>query len=123
MRNRPIATIAVFLVSIVFFIGSVSVAEDIKSRLKARKPVIDALKNQGVVGENNRGFLEFIGSDRAEETIVSAENADRQKIYQAIARQQGTSADIVGSRRAIQILKKGKSGQWFQDSDGRWHKK
>lgn len=123
MRNKPIATILVLLMSIVVFIGSVSFAEDLKSRLKTRKPAIDLLKHQGIVGENNRGFLEFIGNDRTEERIVSAENADRRKIYQAIAKQQGVSTDLVGNLRAKKIEKIGKAGQSFQDSDGKWYKK
>lgn len=123
MRNKPISTLSVLLMLIVFFFGSVSLAQDIKTRMIERKPAIDALKDQGIVGENNKGFLEFVGSNRAKEEMVSAENDDRQKIYNAIAKQQGTTADLVGNRRAVQIEEKGESGQWFQDSEGKWYKK
>ncbi len=79
--------------------------------MKARKPVIEALKAQGIVGENHRGYLEFVGANREKADIINAENNDREQVYTAIAGQQGTTAELVGKRRAVQIKKKAKTGQ------------
>jgi len=99
-------------------------AEDIKTRMQQRLPTIVQMKAEGIIGENNKGFLEFVpGAARRNEDIVIAENRDRQMVYEAIARQQNTSADLVGKRRAIQIAQNAVAGEWLQDSSGRWYKK
>lgn len=97
-------------------------AQDLKARFKARLPVISSLKSQGIVGESNQGFLEFKGPQK-NAGEVNAENADRKKVYQAIAGKQGTSADLVGKRRAIQLRDLAKPGEWLQDDGGKWYKK
>lgn len=123
MRNKSFILITLLITSGIFLFGTISFAESIKSRMKARKPVIEALKAQGIVGENNRGYLEFVGANREKADIINAENNDREKVYTAIAGQQGTAAELVGKRRAVQIKKKAKTGQWFQDQNGKWYKK
>jgi hypothetical protein len=55
--------------------------------------------------------------------LVKAENRDRQLVYQAIARQQGTTAAVVGRRRALQIAENARPGEWLQDASGTWHRK
>ena len=94
-------------------------AKEIQAQMKNRLPQVVALKDQGVVGENNKGYLEFRGTQQ-QQAVVSAENKDRKIIYTAIGRKQGASADLVGKRRAISIAEKGKKGQMFQDSSGKW---
>ena len=103
--------------------GGIAGADDIRSRMKARLPVIKALKVQGVVGENSQGYLEFIGSNKQKKDVVNAENADRKTVYKAIAKQQGTTAEVVGKRRAMQIAEKATTGEWIQDKSGKWVKK
>ena len=99
-------------------------ANDIKARMQERLPTIVQLKSEGIVGENNKGYLEFVpGAAKKEGSVVSAENNDREAVYGAIAKQQGTSPQLVGERRANQIGQKASSGSWLQDSSGKWHKK
>lgn len=98
-------------------------AADIKARMKARLPQIVALKAEGILGEDNRGFLAFVGDAKKDEAVVAAENKDRQKVYAAIAKQQGVSAASVGQRRALQIASKAKPGEWLQDESGKWYRK
>lgn len=99
-------------------------AADIKARMQQRLPTIVQMKAEGIIGENNMGFLEFIpGAARKNEDVVIAENNDRQMVYEAIARQQNTTAELVGKRRAIQIAQNAVEGEWLQDSSGRWYKK
>ena len=99
-------------------------ANDIKARMQERLPTIVKLKADGFVGENNKGYLEFVpGAAKKDPNTVSAENNDRDAVYSAIAKQQGTTKQLVGQRRAIQIGELASSGEWLQDSSGKWYKK
>ena len=105
------------------FSGSFASPESLKARMKARLPIIAELKAKGVVGENVKGYLQFVGEMKEKEDVVEAENNDRRKVYAAIAKQQGTTAELVGKRRALQIAKKAKAGEWLQDQSGKWYQK
>ncbi|KPJ97290.1 MAG: hypothetical protein AMJ60_11980 [Desulfobacterales bacterium SG8_35] len=99
-------------------------ADDIKARMQDRLPTIVQMKADGVIGENNRGFLEFVpGAAQKMQGVVTDENKDRQMVYSAIAKQQSTTAELVGERRAIQIAEKAGAGEWLQDASGKWYKK
>lgn len=96
----------------------------VKARIEQRLASVDALKDRGVIGENNRGFVEVRGNaSAAEQRIVSDENADRQTVYAAIAAQSKESADAVGRTRAQKIAVSARPGQWIQDAGGAWKKK
>ncbi len=99
--------------------------DPLKERFIQRKPRIDAMKNQGLIGENNRGLLDVRSpnvndKDRA---IMQAENADRRNVYQKIAANVGSNVDIVGKRRAAQIAQNAAPGHWLQDAEGNWYRK
>ena len=96
-------------------------AQGIKERMRARLPIIKALKSRQIIGESNRGYLEFVGSKKERQDVVNAENSDRRTVYSAIARQQGTTVGIVEKHRAVQIHQKAARGEWLQDAGGRWH--
>ena len=95
----------------------------IKERMKERLPVIVALKSQGVVGENNKGFLEYRVGNRPQQAVVDAENTDRGLVYAAIAKKQNVSPAVVGQRRALQIAQKAAPGEWLQNPNGQWYRK
>ncbi|MEJ2165402.1 MAG: YdbL family protein [Desulfobacterales bacterium] len=121
-RVAMISILPVFI--LVFMITDVhSSASDIKQRMIARLPVIKSLKDKGIVGENNRGYLEFIGKKKEKAEVVAAENKDRKLVYEAIAKQQSTTVEVVGRHRAAQIAEKAQSGEWLQDANGKWYKK
>ena len=112
--------LAVFTTQGMCFAG----ADDIKARMQERLPTIVQMKADNIIGENNQGFLEFVpGAAARMQDIVSAENRDRQTVYEAIAKQQGTTAVLVGQRRALQIAEKTGPGEWLQDNSGKWYKK
>jgi uncharacterized protein YdbL (DUF1318 family) len=96
---------------------------DIKQGMKDRLPAIADLKSRGIVGENNDGFLEFVGDQKEKTDVIQAENADRAAVYQHIAQQQGASATLVGQRRAVQIRDTAPAGVWLQDDAGKWYQK
>ena len=123
MKPRPLMKILVFFLIGHLCAGTVLFADDIKTRMKNRLPVIVELKAQGIVGENNQGYLEFVGSKKDKADVVAAENEDRKTVYTAIAKQQGTTAELVGKRRALQIAQKASPGEWVQDAAGKWIQK
>jgi uncharacterized protein YdbL (DUF1318 family) len=99
-------------------------SDEIKARMQQRLPTIVQMKAEGIIGENNKGFLEFVpGAAQKMQNVVADENNDRQMVYEAIAKQQKTTAELVGKRRAIQIAQNAGAGEWLQDSSGTWNKK
>jgi uncharacterized protein YdbL (DUF1318 family) len=123
MKPRPFKKIVVFFLIGFFVAASPLFADDIKTRMKDRLPVILELKAKGIVGENNKGYLEFIGGKKEKADVVAAENEDRTTVYAAIAKQQGTTVELVGKRRALQISEKADAGDWLQDAAGNWYQK
>ncbi len=121
MTRKSIAVIFSLLATLVLIDSGL--AGGIKSRMKSRLPAINQLKAQGVVGENNLGYLEFVGGQKIKADVVSAENADRKKVYAAIAKQQGANIQVVGQRRAAKISQIAKKGHWIQTPAGKWQKK
>ncbi|NOY23493.1 MAG: YdbL family protein [Acidobacteria bacterium] len=95
----------------------------IKERMRQRLPAIMGMKDQGLIGENNRGYLEYRSSNRPNQQVVNAENTDRRQVYQMIAQKTGSSPEIVGKQRAAQIAKRAPKGHWLQAPDGRWYRK
>jgi uncharacterized protein YdbL (DUF1318 family) len=120
-----------FVFSIIFLILTLSFtafvrAEDlgvVKARMDQRLTVVDGLKAQGAVGENNRGFLEVRSNVGEASAVVSAENKDREVVYTALAEKTGTSADQVGKKRASKIAQNSRPGVWIQDQSGNWKQK
>jgi uncharacterized protein YdbL (DUF1318 family) len=123
MKKKVYFAVLALLFLIVFAAGAFPSAQEIQARMIARLPTIKALKDKGLVGENNKGFLEFIGQQKEKQDVVTAENQDRQQVYEAIAKQQGTTVELVGQHRAIQIANKAQPGEWLQDANGKWYRK
>jgi uncharacterized protein YdbL (DUF1318 family) len=120
MRNRQ-WTLWVFLgiVALTAAAGPV-LAQGIKERMKERLPVIAELKKQGIVGENNRGYLAFVGETKSHEDLIAQENQDRKLIYTHIAEQQNTSVSVVEKNRALQLAERAAPGTYVQKPDGTW---
>jgi uncharacterized protein len=122
MKSRSKIVIGLLAVAMIALAGS-AWGQDIKARMQARLPAIVALKAAGVVGEDNQGYLATMKPAGDKKNIIDAENQDRRVIYQAIAKKENTTADLVGRRRALQIAAKAERGTWIQDAKGHWVKK
>ena len=122
-QKHTLPVIALTLLTSLFFCLPGFAADTIKQRMMERIPALTSLKSQGVIGENNKGFLEFREQNPGKQDLVNAENSDRRQVYSAIAKQQGASPELVGSRRAKQIAEKAAPGTWVQKADGKWFKK
>lgn len=121
--KRTYQKILLMLVTFLFVFSVHGYAQGIKERMKARLPILKALKSEGIIGENNLGYLEFVGANKKKEDVVQSENADRKTIYTAIAKKQGTTAVLVGKRRAAKIFQIADPGEWVQDAKGDWIQK
>lgn len=105
-------------------VGSAQDLNAIRARMEQRVPAVDGLKDKGVAGETNRGYLEARGAaSAADQQVISAENSDRGAVYAAIAAQTGTDAETVGRARAQRIAANSKAGVWIQDAGGAWKQK
>lgn len=125
MKSLSIVRIALGL--IVLSLGAVTVqAADaaLKARIEKRVGSVNALKDRGVAGENNQGFLEARGgATAADQQLIGEENNDRRAVYAAIAAQTKASPDQVGQKRAAQLASIARKGHWIQDSGGAWKQK
>jgi uncharacterized protein YdbL (DUF1318 family) len=111
------------LLLVIFVLCTPGLTDDIKARMKARLPVVVELKSKGIVGENSNGLLEFVGNKKEQAAVIEAENKDRLIVYEAIAKQTGTTPEVVAKRRAIQIAEKANPGEWLKDENGKWYQK
>ena len=120
MRNLWVVAAAA---AVVLLLSATAFGSDIKTRMKERLPQIVELKAAGIIGENSQGFLAFVGSNHKGQAVVDAENRDRRQVYTAIAKQQGTTPELVGQRRALQLFSNAKAGEWLQKANGQWVRK
>ena len=123
MKRNTTLWLTALAAMVIFSVGATAFGGDIKSRMKQRLPRIIELKEAGIIGENNQGYLAFVGSQQTDAALVAAENQDRQRVYAAIAKQQGTTAELVGQRRAMQLAERAKAGEWIQNAAGAWIRK
>lgn len=124
--NRKFYVTLVFLAS--FLAGTAFVSaqspEEIQRSLKERLPKVDSLKLEGLVGENNSGYLEPRESvDLETRKLIAEENSDRKKLYEIAARRTGTSLAEVEKTRAQLIRERSPRGIWLEDPAGKWFKK
>lgn len=115
-------TLFAIIFSLVLTTGSLQAAS-LKDRMAARIPAINALKDNGLIGENNAGLLEYRTGQKPSQAMIQEENNDRQTVYGAIAKKEGASPVLVGQRRAKMLAENGKAGHWFQAEDGKWYQK
>lgn len=133
-RNKTMLRKVFFVIGLMFF-GHLVIfshmvtlhAEDpvkaAKARMMKRLNTILELKQKGIVGEDNRGYLAPLRQGEQYRSIIEAENRDRRIIYEYIARTQGVDLSTVERLRAKQIRKRALKGQWIQTPDGKWIKK
>lgn len=100
---------------------------EVQQAINGRQQRYDAvqnLKNQGVLGENNRGYLEALQSAGA--PLAQQENADRRVIYSAIVQQNGLGAAGMNQVEfAFSDVQRdrARSGDMIQLPSGEWVKK
>ena len=99
---------------------------EIATKMRERNPEVAALKQQGCLGETNRGLVELRDcaatqdgeKQNAAQKIVAEENKDRTALYNEIVRLNREMPDMnvakVQSIYALERLNRGRSGELFQ---------
>ncbi len=109
--------------------GSYDIKEmtpEVKAALDSRRERFEqlrGLKEKGIVGENNRGYVEVVSEDATAQALVEAENRDRKFIYQTIVAQNNLGADALPTVEKVfaQVQRdKAGAGEKIQDGSGEW---
>src|SRR5438105_4962436 len=81
----------------------------LRKRFEQRYEQVHALKSKGVIGETSDGYVEFVKEkDKSAASLVDDENADRKKLYELIAKKEGTTVAKVAERNAKRNFEKAK---------------
>lgn len=131
-------TRAIFIASLVLVVGlsaRLSFAQgtyDIKEMTPAVKAALDGrkdrfdqlreLKSKGMVGENNRGYVEVLENNAQAESLADAENADRKFIYKAIEQQNNLTNAMGAIEKVFAQVQRDKAmpADKIQDENGNW---
>ena len=97
----------------------------VESALNSRRDRFEqlkALKANGTIGENNKGYVEVVAGDATAADVVAAENKDRKVIYQTIADQNGLNDELSTIEKVFADVQRDKasSGDKIQSEDGSW---
>jgi uncharacterized protein YdbL (DUF1318 family) len=90
------------------------------------KATVDAAKAQGIVGEQNDGYLGFVngGGDPAVEAAVAEINAGRAQLYRGAAAKNGVTPEAAGAAAYQSVVQlKLRPGDYYQTSGGAWVQK
>lgn len=90
---------------------------------KSRHHDLRAFKKEGLIGENNHGYVEALGGGGDVRSIVDAENKDRHAIYNAIVEQNHLPSSALSTIEAVFAAthrEKAGPGIKIQEADGRW---
>lgn len=123
MKKRDLILKPLVMLALILSCVAPSFAAGEKERMMQRAGEIRTLKTAGVIGEKADGLLGVVKADPAGKAVVSAENADRNAVYAAIAKSQGVAVAKVAARRASQLMGQAVAGDWLQASDGTWSQK
>ena len=99
----------------------------VKSALDGRKSrfaELKTMKAQGVVGENNRGYVQVLGGGADVKALVAAENKDRRQVYEAIVQQNKLGPAALPTVEAVfaRVQRdKADPGDKVQDVSGSWN--
>jgi uncharacterized protein YdbL (DUF1318 family) len=88
-------------------------------RRKDRRDELISLEQAGSIGENKNGMVVVKGNAGGAQALVTAENADRRMIYQAVADKNGSSIDDVAKIYAKRLQNDAPSGTPIE-TDGGW---
>jgi len=98
---------------------------EVQAALDSRRDRFEELrqfKNQGIIGENNRGYVEVLGDDPAAESLVQAENRDRKIVYTTVEKQNNLTDALETIEKVFAQVQREKvqPGDKIQTEDGQW---
>lgn len=108
---------------------------DLEERFRRRHPVIEQLKDAGMLGETTGGWISPVDPSVLDETamldgdarkirdLVEEENRDRRQLYELIAERTGATADTVAMQAAIRNYRLAEPNHYLRTKSGRWLRK
>lgn len=129
----PSAVIALF--GMLFTVGVAAqdppaprdVRSELRERMKARYPLLEAARDAGKIGESRNGEVKLVkatyGGDHADakdatkgtvSELVAAENKDRQSLYAVLAKELKVTALEVAQQNGLRNLDKAKPDHWIE---------
>lgn len=91
--------------------ASADALSDAKERRKARQDSIQQIVKAGEAKEGDQGYLEpKAGIAKEKEAMIKAENDDRKVGYEAIAKANGKTVEVIG-KKAAEINRKRAAGE------------
>ena len=101
---------------------------EVKTALENRKDRFDQLKSfkgQGVLGENNRGYIEVLTNNPEAKALAESENKDRKFIYKTIEEQNNLTDALETIEKVFGQVQRDKAspGDKIQQEDGQWVQK
>lgn len=100
---------------------------DVAKSRRSRMAEIQILKNSRIVGENHAGYLEVRNSPPGEygdyvRSTVDAENADRARLIEKLAKEKGLPVVDVEKQQAELFRKDAFVGEWIEvpDAEGKF---
>jgi uncharacterized protein YdbL (DUF1318 family) len=89
---------------------------------RSRYDQLQGLKSSGVVGEDNRGYVDALVDDPIAKDVAGAENKDRAVIYTTIAEQNGLTDALATIEKVFAHVQRDKAqaGEKIQDDNGQW---
>ena len=101
--------------------------KELQARFERRYPQLLEYKTAGKLGETTAGTIEAVDPKYMEDSklskLVADENADRLELYTLIAKDEGTTPDVVAQRTAKRNYEKARPGEYLKTADGKWKKK
>ena len=98
----------------------------VKAALDSRRERFDELrklKEKGIIGENNQGYVELLTENDEAKILVKEENKDRRLIYKTIIQQNNLAEEELEKvEKAFAQVQKEKAnpGDKIQDAGGKW---
>jgi uncharacterized protein YdbL (DUF1318 family) len=101
--------------------------DQILARLRQRIPALKQAKAAGLIGETPAGYLEAVNpaqlNDLTIVDLITAQNADRWRLYTTVAKENGTPFDAVAQQFAKGFAERAAKGDHLKAPDGTWHPK
>ncbi len=101
--------------------------DQIRERMKERYPAVVQAKTEDKIGETALGYVEIIAEKDAKidslKKLAITENADRKQLYEIIAGDTKTTAEVVGKQNALRVFERAEDSEYFKGEDNKWRRK
>ena len=120
--QKPVSLLSHWLVPNAWAELSPEVMQAVNAR-RDRFSQLKSYKVQGLIGEDNQGHAAKLGGGSEMQSLVDAENRDRETIYQAQLKDKGLPPDAIGTIRAAfaqEQRDRAEPGEKIQSPSGEW---